>query len=73
MPKQRSRRVRRVIYLLDQMCRWPWYHGYDRGWNEATGSAASDIECLANQTAGAYISKADLRALALRVRREATD
>ncbi|MDX6264249.1 MAG: hypothetical protein QOH84_5937 [Kribbellaceae bacterium] len=58
------RRIRRVARSL-------WLHGYDRGWDEAIGLAVENLEGLMRDADGTVVSKADVKALLVRLRREA--
>lgn len=71
MPRHRASRVRRTLRRISRAIRSLWLHGYERGWDEAMGMAADNLEAALRKADGPYLSKADVKALALRLRREA--
>ncbi|WBQ03833.1 hypothetical protein [Kribbella sp. CA-293567] len=71
MPRHRAPGVRRAFRRAGLAVRRLWLHGYERGWDEAMGMAADNLEAALRQADGPYLAKADVKALALRLRREA--
>jgi len=71
MPPTRTPRVRLALRRFEHAIFWQWLRGYERGWDEALDISASGLEHLLEKADGPHIPKADVRALALRLRREA--